>query len=272
MGGKGSGKTDGRLPTKKELLKQERQALVTKEDLIAYLEKHKATELPFNEEVWELAVEKTKDKEQVFMEMYVKDFDGVVRSRKVPNGACNPTSKYFALMSLQQYQKQGKNEKREIEKFSVMFEDEEKAETLTSWIKIFFAEYGNAEKKFLTERLSDYYDNYELNEGADKMLVIKAVADELEIMNLTKQRAKGKDVEGRISKVQSGYLDLLDSLKALKKQRGKMEEGKNKLTQMLDEFEKAGEFVGKKAIYEKDSIDDMLDTFTKNMMVVLRDG
>jgi hypothetical protein len=248
--------------------KKKRPKMTTKEELIVYLEGNPSTELPFNEEVWNMAVEATKDKERKFKKKIEIDYDGTEKVINIPNGSINPVSKYFQIIALPQYKK--KPTKKEIneedEDIDLSFgdgdDDDEENIQVSNWVNMFFSGYKGSDKKILKERLSDYYNNYELNEGADKMLAIKAVADELEIMNLTQMRAKGKDVEARLEKVSKGYLSMLDSLKALKKQRGAMDdEGKNKLTLYVDKLEKAGEFKPNKVSYDDDAIDKMLDKF-----------
>lgn len=253
----------------------------TKEELVAYLKANRETELPFNEEVWNLAVEKTADKERKFKTKIETDYDGNVKTKQIPNGVINPVGKYFALMALPQYQKPITVEDRseidnscpDDEDFNFQEDDEEKNQTVSSWLNTFFSGYDNDDKKFLKERLSDYYDNYEINEGADKLLVVMAVTDELEVMNLTKLRAKGKDVEARLEKVRKGYLSSLEGLKALKKQRGAMEdESKNKFTLWVDELAKEGVFKTMPVNYDEDAIDKMLATFERSMLQVLREG
>ena len=248
----------------------------TKEELIAYLEANQDTESPFNETVWQSAVEKTQNKERQFKEIKTTEFDGAEKVLKVPNGSLNPVGKYFQLIALPQYSKPAEVEDEEDfvdDDGVVLFEDEDKEETVSSWINVFFDGYSAADKKFLRERLSDYYDNYELNEGADKVIAVTAVADELEIMNLTKLRAKNKDNEARLEKVKKGYMNSLDSLKALKKQRGAADEGKNKLTLWIDELEKEGQFTIKKdESYTQDDIDKLLEIMESGMRAVYYEG
>lgn len=273
------------------LLGKRRPKLKTKEELIKYLEEHKDTELPFNEEVWNIAVEKTKDKERKYKEIVVKDFDGNEKKKSIPNGAVNPVSKYFMLMALPQYRKKTEKEDTEdnedidfkqfknntrsfdddIEEDDIEEDDdtdnenENKEVTITGWINMFFDKYSATDKKFLKERLINYFDNYELNNGADIMIVVKAVADELEIMKLTNKRIKGEDVEKRLETVQKGYLSLLESFKALKKQRSALdEEGKNKFTLWVDRLEKEG-FNPEKTKYSKDDVDFIIDTFRETI-------
>lgn len=254
--------------------KRNRPKIYTKEQLIDYLEKNPETEQPFRDDVWALAVEKTKDKELKQQTIEKTDFDGNTKKKVVPNGSYNPVSMYFQLISLPQYNKP----KVDLETESIFaginidFDDSQKNEKIADWITVFFSDYKTDDKKFLVSRLGDYYDNYDINSGADIMMVVKVCSDELEMMKLTKERAKGKDIEARLEKVQKGYLSLLDGLKAMKNSKGKMDnEGKNKFTVWLDEMEKTGDFhydfgeIG-------DEIDDMLDSFYDTIVRTLGSG
>lgn len=250
----------------------------TKEELLAYLAENSNLELPFNPTVWEKAVELTEDKERAFTTIVKTEQDGTKKTTKVPNGPLSPVSKYFQLMALPQYQvayEPEEDEEYEGETFDwdneeatsekIDFVSEEEKQAVSGLIKTFFAGYSPADKQWVTERLADYYSNYSLNEGADKMLVVKAVADELEIMKLTQKRARGKYDAKEMDTIQKGYLGILDSLKALKKQRSKLDEqGSNKFTLFMDELEREGEFKPS-AVNYRDDIDDMLEAFEESM-------
>jgi hypothetical protein len=268
----------------------------TKEELLDYISKHRDVELPFNETVWDKAVEKMANKERKFKELREIDFDGNEKVTKIPNGAINPVSKYWQLIALPQYNKNEPIEDEERQDvdddideelndseendepieadadIDIADEDNEREFNIINWVNLFFTGYNGADKKFIKQRIGDYYDNYEINEGADKLIVTKAVADELEIMKLTKMRAKNKDIEKRLETVQKGYLNLLDSLKALKKQNEKMDEGKNKFTQWVDTMEKNKEFRPKKIEYKSDEIDNMIIALQTSIVEVMRNG
>lgn len=252
--------------------------MTTKEELLAYLQENTDTELPFSEDAWNAAFKSTKGKQRKFKEIKTTDYEGKEVKKMIPNGSVSPVSKYFQIVALPQYRKtivdfedgEGDfwDDDDEIDEY-----DDEKTQTLRNWINVFFDGFDSADKKFLKERLSEYYDTCDLNDGADKMLVIKAVADELEIMKLTKKRNR-QDVELRLEKVQKGYLSILDSLKALKKQRGSGDdEGKNKLTLWIDELERQGEFIPlKDTTFEKDDIDNLLTEFEASIVRVFNEG
>lgn len=259
------------------MARRKRPKMETKEELIAYLEANQDTELPFNDEVWERAVEATNGKERKFKEITTSDFENKSTTKMIPNGSVNPVGKYFQIIALPQYRNPVDTTDLEDEfdeEDEVEFDDNEKAETVTTWISMFFDGVPNADRKFIIDRLSNYYDNYELNEGADKFQAAKAVLDELEMRNLMKMRSKGKDVEVRIEKCQKSYLALLDSLKAQKKQRGAGDdEGKNKFTIFVDNLEKEGRLVIKKdTSYEPDDIDRLLKEFEGSMRTVYYEG
>lgn len=263
---------------RKTTRKNKRPKMETLEELKAYLEENKDKELPFNQKVWDEAVEATKDKVLQFKTKTETDFDGNTKTLKIPNGTTNPVSKYFMIIALPHNNKPVKtveyedNENTE-ENEDVEFEDEDKQDFVDSLCNMFFSRYNAADKKIIKDRLGDYYDNYEINDGADKFTVIKAVADELEIAKLTQLRLKrGEDNEARLKKIQDGYLELLESMKALKKQRSKMdEEGKNKLTLWVDTLEREG-FKPTEDDNDQDSIDQMLDAFEKSMIRVFKEG
>lgn len=258
-----------------------RPKMETKEELIKYLKGHSSTELPFNEDVWNRAVELTENKVQKSKKIVTTDFDGTEKTMAVPNGSMSPVGTYFRIMALPQYKKQAEYEEDEDDSYGYDvdnsddddFEDDEKSDIVNNWIDAFFGNYGHQDKKFLKERLGDYYDTYDINDGADKLIVVKAVSDELEMMNLTRRRATNKDNEKRIETIQKNYLSLLESLRALKKQRGSMEdEGTNKFSGWVDTLTKDGGFKHEKKEYPKDEIDNMLDIFIRNIMEVARDA
>ncbi|MGE6227621.1 hypothetical protein [Paenibacillus chitinolyticus] len=254
----------------------------SKEELVAYLAANQETELPFNEEVWERSVEATNDKDRKFKEIKTTDFEGKEVVKKIPNGSVNPVGKYFQMMALPQYRNPVDTSELDSDEWyggfededEIDFGDEEKEEQVSTWIQMFFDGCSPSDRKFVVERLSNYYDNYELNEGADKFQAAKAVLDELEMRNLIKLRIKGKDVETRIEKCQKSYLALLDSLKAQKKQRGAGDdEGKNKFTLFVDTLEKEGRLVEKKdTSYTPDDIDRLLGEFEHSMRTVYHEG
>lgn len=257
-----------------------RPKMETREELVKYLATHAKTELPFNEEVWDRAVELTENKERKNKTIVTTDYDGNEKIKVIPNGTISPVGTYFRIISLPQYKKQAEyDEDDEIDTFQFdeddieEDDDDEKTDVVNNWIDAFFGNYGVQDKKFLKERLGDYYDTYDINDGADKLIVVKAVSDELEMMNLTRKRNANKDNEKRIETVQKSYLSLLESLRALKKQRGSMEdEGTNKFSAWIDTLSKEGGFKHTKKEYPKDLIDDMLDIFIRNIMEVARDG
>lgn len=261
-----------------------RPKLETKEELIKYLEENRDSELPFSEEVWKVAVEKTSEKERQFKEIVTTGFDGKSKTKKIPNGAVNPVSKYFQLIALPNFKKLAKNEySNHVVEEDTMYDIEQMLEGLdedteeNTFIKelmtIYFASLTGEDTQFVVDRLSDYYTNYEFNEGSDKFLVVSAVSDELTLRELYRERIKGKDNETKIEKVKKGYLATLDGLKLLKRQGSKIDEGKNKFTMMLDELEKAGDLSKyKQECYEPDQIDALVSDTRRSIMRAFGDG
>lgn len=253
------------MPPKRGAKPSRRPKLTTKEELLTYLSENKDTELPFNETVWEKAVLATKDKERKFKELHTKDFDGNTKMKKIPNGSVNPVGKYFQMMALPQYA----NNPVYVD------DDDDEPNTRvgnTEDLADCFDGYKPKEKQFIAERLAEYYENYEINTGSDKFIVNQIVVFEVELNRLNLKLASGKDVYLNIEKVTKQYLNLCESLKTLKKQRGAMEdEGKNKFTLFVDELEREGEF---KYSFDdvSDDIDMLLDIFEKSMMRTFNEG
>lgn len=257
----------------------------TKEELITYLESNSNIELPFSEKVWQIAVEKTFAKEREFKEITTTDFDGNVKTKKIPNGAINPVSKYFQLIALPNFKKMCEQEQLEKEleaenettvnieqMLEELEEDTEENSFIRELISIYFANIKGDNFDFVVDRLSDYYSNYEFNEGSDKFLVVSAVSDELTLRELYGQRVKGKDNEATIEKVKKGYLSTLDGLKLLKKQGSKLNEGKNKFTMFLDELEKAGELKIKNVSIKQDQIDILVEHTRRSIINAFGEG
>lgn len=260
--------------------RKRRPKLETKEELVKYLEENQDTEYPFNEEVWKLAVEKTAEKEREFKVLKEVDFDGTEKVKKIPNGAINPVSKYFQLIALPQYKKQCEELQKEQEEELVadvddmleQLDDSEENTFIRELVTIYFSNVKGEDLDFVIDRLSDYYSNYEFNEGSDKFLVVSAVSDELTLRELYGKRVKGSDNEVKIEKVKKGYLSTLDGLKLLKKQGSKLEDGKNKFTMFVDELEKAGELKFDTKGYEPDQIDRLIEHTRRSIVRAFSDG
>lgn len=259
-----------------------RPKLTTKEELIEYLEENKDTELPFCEEIWQVAVDKTADKDRQFKEISTTDFEGNTKTKKIPNGAVNPVSKYFQLIALPNFRKiaeakleddiEEDEDNDDIEKMLEEMEDNDENSFIKELVSIYFASVNGDDLQFVIDRFSDYYTNYEFNEGSDKFLVVSAVSDELTLRELYGKRIKGNDNESKIEKVKKGYLSTLESLKVLKKQGGKLDEGKNKFTMFLDELEKAGELKIQAPDIADDKIGALVTAFRQSIMRAFREG
>lgn len=260
-----------------------RPKLTTKEQLIKYLEENQDTELPFCEEIWEKAIETTSNKERQFKEIQVTDYDGNTTTKKIPNGVLNPVSKYFQLLALPNFRKlaeakleemqENEDENSDIDRmFENMDENDEENTFIKELVSIYFSQVKGDDLTFVVDRLSDYYTNYEFNEGSDKFLVVSAVSDELTLRELYGKRVKGSDNETKIEKVKKGYLSTLESLKVLKKQGSKLDEGKNKFTMFLDELDKAGELNIKVKEIPNDQIGDLVTSFRQSIVRAFREG
>lgn len=268
-------------------VKKNRPKMETKEELLSYLEANQDKEFPFCEEIYNIAVEKTDGKERAFKEIVRTEYDGTTKTKRIPNGSVNPVSKYFQLIALPHYNKKvqamlcfrEEDEKYEeidedIDDIIELTEDDEANSFVRELASIYFSKVLDDETQFVIDRLSDYYTNYEFNEGSDKFLVISAVSDELTLRELYSKRitSKGVDNEVRIDKVKRGYLSTLESLKALKKQSGKLDEGKNKFTIFLDELDKAGELNIKIPDIPNDQIGSLVNSFRQSIVRAFRDG
>lgn len=262
--------------------------MTTKEELILYLETNQHKELPFCEEIWEKAVESIEGKERQFKTIKTEDYNGNVKMLKVPNGAINPVSKYFQLIALPNYKRIALNNAEEMknnqnEDFEELDESENEydyddvidvgaSSFVNELTDIYFSTISGNDLQFVKNRISDYYANYEFNEGSDKFLVVSAVSDELTLRELYAKRTKGLDNENKIDKVKKGYLNTLESLKVLKRQGSKLDEGKNKFTMMLDELEKAGDLYLEPEIISEDAIKDLVSSFRVSVVRAFRDG
>ena len=277
----------GRLSKKEEARKvgvRKRPDIPDKESLIQYLEANPETELPFLEKVWEQAVIKAEENantEPVMKENVEKDKNGNTRvvMRKSKILITDPVKQYFKLMGL----KQNKDEALRL-KFSDSNMDENKKEILeayfdddtsqniyvdevTSWIALFPPD----EREYLKKRYASYYDNYEINDGADKVSLKRLLSVEIELYRMDIKRASGKGVvvndEKRYTEL---FTSILESLKWTKKQRSAKDDiANNKFTIWMDSLVKEGGFQPNKKHYEKDEIDFLMETYVNSIREML---
>lgn len=276
----------GRYSKKEEARKigvRKRPDIPDKESLIKYLEANPETELPFLEEVWEEAVAKAEQNantEPVMKENIEKDKDGNTRvvMRKSKILITDPVKQYFKLMGLKQNKKKAlllkhsepidDDNKKEI--LETYFDDTEEnvyADEITSWIALFQPD----EREYLKKRYASYYDNYEINDGADKISLKRLLSIEIELYRMDVKRASGKGVnvtdEKRYTEL---FTSVLESLKWTKKQRSAREDmAQNKFTIWLDNLVKEGGFKPNKKHYEKDEIDFLMETYIDSIREML---
>lgn len=159
-----------------------RKGVETKEDLVRYLEEVEG--FPLVEELWDLCIEKAKaseGKQQPMVEKTYIDKDGNVKTSTRANGfvSDNPIHHYFRMMGLPQYKKKARdivNEREakeaatesQKEIMDTYFDDDsgEQFNEIIAWINTF---PNTKERQYLRQRYASYYDNYEINEGADRL-------------------------------------------------------------------------------------------------------
>ena len=269
--------------------RRKRPDLETKEELLEYLEKSPNSELPFLEELWEISVkacENNVDKQLKTIVKITTDSDGKVTEQRssVGNAITNPVKQYFKMASLPQYRKKAQaiKDQMEIEHqrelgdskrivADTYFADSDSAPDLNDeiigWINLF----NHEEKDFMIKRYSSYFDQYEINEGADKTSLKRILSLEIALHRIDNKRAAGKPVDINDEKKLSDLLQsTFESLKWTKKQRNAREDmAQNKFTVWMEKQVQEGGFSIEKKTYEKDEIDFLIDTIiesTKEML------
>lgn len=261
-----------------------RPKIESKEALIAYLKAHPETELPFVEECWENAVViAEKNAKEGIVPVVVQtetDKDGnVVSTKKVTKGSrpTNPVSVYFKLAGLNKYKTKGlelaaqqavttvqlTESQKEIEE--VYFgenEDDNEFSEYSDEILTWISYMKPLEREFIKKRYLEYYDNYDINDGADKAGLKGVLSLELELFRIDMIRAQGKKVNLLDeTKVRSMLDTTLQSLKWTKKQRSAREDmAQNKFSVWLDKLVKEGEFIPNPKVYDPDEIDFIVQT------------
>lgn len=259
-----------------------RPEIPDKEHLLQYLDANPETEYPFVESVWEQAVERAninKDKQQAYAETTYVDENGneVKERKKMGVLVTDPVKYYFKLMGLKQNRNKAisiQNQKYEDDenKQSIMeakfdtsgYDNMEKnmyVDEIGSWIDLF----NGDEKQYLKRRYVNYYNTYEINEGADKLSLKRLLSIEIELYRIDKRRASGKPVNLVEEEKLTKQLNMtLESLKWTKKQRSKIDDmAQNKFTIYMDSLMKEGKFKPKQKTYDKDEVDFLLDTYVK---------
>ena len=230
----------------------------TKEELIKYLEANKNIEPPFIEELWEECVKKADADRKII------ESGGTKKGIK----SANPVSHYFRLCGLKKYNRMAREivETMHTEEIlsgakppSPYEEDNEFANDILVWIGMF----PPTEREYLRERYENYYDQYEINDGADRNLLRRILSTEIALYRIDVRRAMGQPVNLLDEKKLNDQLtSLYESMKWTKKQRNLREDmAQNKFTVWLDNMTKEGGFTIPEKHYPKDEIDFLLETY-----------
>lgn len=250
----------------------EKKDIKTKEDLMFYLESN-GEGIPFLEELWEKCVKEAKEnenKEQPTKITKITKADGTVVERKTPAGVVikDPISGYFRLYKLKQWKskaiKQLSKEKLDSETqkeiMETYFDDsgDDSFNEIVQWINMFEIP---SERQYLMQKYSYYYDNYEINDGADRTMLNGILSLEIELYRMNVKRAQGKQVDiSKEEKLRKMLRESLEAQKWTKKQRSAMDEmAKNKFTIWLDQQVKNGGFMPNEVEYPKDEIDQLME-------------
>ena len=249
----------------------EKSEVSTKEDLIKYLDSN-GEGIPFLEMLWDICVEKAKDnedKEAPIKIIKTVKSDGSIVETKQAAGVLikNPISFYFRLYKLPQYKKMAlyeaekaaqSEEQKEI--LDVYFDDDgnESFNEITQWIGMFPIP---SERQYLKQKYSYYYDNYEINDGADRTMLSGILSLEIELYRINVRRAQGKTIDiGKEEKLRKMLRESLEAQKWTKKQRSATDEmAQNKFTIWLDRQVKNGGFSVQEKHYPKDEIDYLIE-------------
>ena len=241
-----------------DVMKEARRQLSTKEELEEYLNTYE--DLPLLEELWDTCVASAK-----------KNADDVASGEVLQgNRSVNPCTLYFSRMSLPQYRKKI-NELKMSEDYDAddlsesasevmeLFDDsDEQSNEIILWIKMF---PKLNERKYLMQRYANYYDNYEINDGADRTLLTRILSLEIELFRINCDRAVGKSVDVNMEEKLTKMLrDTMESMKWTKKQRSQMDDmAKNKFSIFMEKQSKNGKFTPEHHDVPKDEIDQLIE-------------
>lgn len=247
--------------------KRIRPNLKTKEELIGYLNENRDFEPSFVPELWDRCVELCKANEK-------KDDPTVIT---------NPTTQYFKMYTLTQYRKKA-NEIRNEEDFKNNLENSnnnqneqqitndmvnlDNTDAIVVWMKQFV---NKDERNYLLKRYADYFDQYEVNDGADKVLLKRILSCEIELHRIDLLRANGNRIDLNNEKKMTDLLqNTLESMKWTKKQRNARDDmAQNKFTVWMDKQVEDGGFEPVKHTYAKDDIDFLLEAYVSAVRGVL---
>lgn len=263
---------------------------LTKEQVKEYVDTHPHTEPPFMEILWEDALNAAERNKEACKE-----------SGKNPRSA---SSYYFQMCSMSKYKKiasemvderinENMNERyKQIESAYFSEEDDDRDDAIHDFVKMQAdSEYGQderfsdvsdevvawiklfnpLERSYLQRRYIQLYDTYEINEGADKVLLKRILSTEIELHRIDLKRANGQRINLLDEqKLQNQLTDLYESMKWTKKQRNAREDmAQNKFTIWLENMSKEGEFKPVKKHYESDEVDFLLETYISSAREML---
>lgn len=248
-----------------------KENIKTKEDLKIYVENVEG--LPFLEDLWNNCVEKAKEnegKEVPMVEKTYKDKDGNLVTKRRVAGALitDPIAYYLKMFKLAQYRKKSleirdRNERLNDNQTEIMdtyFDDDsgEAFNEITSWINTF---PSAQERQYLMQRYASYYDNYEINDGADRVSLSRILSLEIELYRINVKRARSQSVDiNQEDKLTKMLRDTLESMKWTKKQRSVHDEmAQNKFSVWMDKQAKNGKFTPEHHEISKDEIDMLIE-------------
>ena len=246
----------------------------TREELISYLATS-SDGVPFLQELWDRCVEKAnEDSDKERPVKIVKDKNGNTTTRA--NGVVikDPVKWYFRLMNLPYYKKKAiaLAQQQDIESetrkefMEVYFDDNESQEydDIAAWINMF---PNQQERQYLKQRLAHYYDNYDINDGADRTMLSGILSIEVELFRINMRRAEGKNVDiNQEVKLRKMLIDNMEAQKWTKKQRSASEEmAQNRFTVFMEKQMKNGEFKPEHHELPKDEIDFFLELLPQQM-------
>ena len=138
---------------------------------------------------------------------------------------------------------------------------------IISWINLF----KPVEREYLKQRYASYYNNYEINDGADKASLKRVLSLEIELYRIDLKRANGQKVDPNDEKKYTELLNgTFESLKWTKKQRNARDEARqNKFTLWMDNMDKDGDFIPDDIDVPKDEVDYLLEEIVENQKKML---
>lgn len=271
---------------KKVTERVERPKLNTKEELMHYIERA-PDELPFVEEVWQKAVAKAEENKTlpppIRTKTVVDEFGNKTTVKEVAGArATDPISVYWSYMNLPQYRKKAEEIALENEFkdkclvqaensysndiISLSYEEYEPQQynEILAWIDMFPI---LDERNYLKQRYEHYYDNYEINDGADRTMLSGILSLEIELHRINIRRAKGQAIDiGREEKLRKMLRESLEAQKWTKKQRSAMDDmAQNAFTIWMEKQSTNGRFTPEHHEIDKDEIDFLMETIPEAM-------